>query len=128
MHETAVVTGLLGILSRQAEEHGITRITEVRLKVGRLRGLDSRQLRAAFETFAEGSLAEGARLDIDEVAITACCRGCGTEFTVEGWRFVCPTCEGTDAETVTGRELYVENFDGLRGPAGDAAEDRISTV
>jgi hydrogenase nickel incorporation protein HypA/HybF len=119
MHETAVVTGLLNILTRQAAEHGIVAITEVRLKVGRLRGLDTRQLRAAFETFAEGGPAEGARLAVDEVGITARCRACGTEFAVEGWRFVCPTCEGTDAETLTGRELHVESFDGTRKPAAD---------
>lgn len=114
MHETAVVTGLMRILNERATAEGIDRIVSVRLRIGRLRGLDSRQIRNAFELFADGTVAEGARLDIDEVAVEAVCGSCGTTWTIEGWRFECPSCGSTDAETKTGRELYVESFEGRR--------------
>lgn len=114
MHETAVVEGLMRILSEHAERHGVKRIVAVRLKVGRLRGLDSRQLRLAFEMFAEDTVADGARLDIDEVKVTARCRDCGTEFEVANYRFVCSGCGGSDADVLTGREMHIESFEAAR--------------
>ncbi len=117
MHEMTVALGLLTILEDRARAHGIGRISKVRVKVGRLRGLETRQLRAAFEVLAEGSIAEGAALDIDEVAAEARCRVCGTVWRLAGYRFECPACRGTDGEIETGRELYVESFDGERGAA-----------
>lgn len=115
MHETAVVEGLMRILEKTAKANGVTRIVSVKLKVGRLRGLDPRQLRAGFEMFAEGTIADGARLDIDEVAVQAHCKTCGTDFTVERYQFQCPSCGGTDADVTAGRELHIESFEAAKG-------------
>ncbi|MCE1236062.1 MAG: hydrogenase maturation nickel metallochaperone HypA [Hyphomicrobiales bacterium] len=111
MHETAVVMGLLDILERKATEHGVGRIVSVKVVLGRLRGLDPRQIVGAFEIFSEGTRAEGARLIVEEVVPTARCRGCGTVFAVEGWSIACPSCGGEDAETVSGRELHIAEFE-----------------
>lgn len=118
MHETAVVEGLMRILADQARKNGVGRITTVRLRIGRLRGLDSRQIRGCFEMFAEGTMAEGARLEIDEVAVGAKCRVCGREYEVERYRFDCPNCGSSDAEVLSGRELYIESFDAAPAQAG----------
>ena len=115
MHEMTVALGLLTILKERASANGITRISTVRLKVGRLRGLESRQLRAAFEVVSEGSVAGGAALEIDDVAAEARCRACGTVWRLAGYRLECPKCQSADAEILAGRELYIESFDGERG-------------
>lgn len=115
MHETAVVEGLMRILAEQAKANKVGRVIAVRLRIGKLRGIDSRQIRLAFEIFAEGTLAEGARLDIEEVAVTARCNACGTAFEVARYHFVCPGCGGSDAEVTTGRELYIESFEAAAG-------------
>ena len=112
MHETVIVEALLRILVQKASQNHIDRIVSVRLKVGRLRGLDPRQIRGCFEIFAEDSLAQGARLDIDEIPIVACCRGCGRGWEVSGYRFQCPTCRSTQADITQGRELYIDSFEG----------------
>ena len=115
MHEMTVAHGLLKILEERAAAHGIARVVRVRLKIGRLRGVEIRQLRAAFEVLAEGSIAEGAPLDVEEVAAEARCRACGTEWRLKGYRFECPTCRSADGEILAGRELHIESFDGERG-------------
>ena len=120
MHETAVVQGLMRILTAKAIEHGITRIVAVRLKIGRLRGLDARQIRGCFEIFAEGTAAEGARLDIEEVVVEARCRACGRTYEVQRFRFECPACGSVEADVLKGRELEIESFDG-HGGSGDNA-------
>ncbi|WP_432757315.1 hydrogenase maturation nickel metallochaperone HypA [Consotaella aegiceratis] len=102
------------ILSQKAAENGIRRIVSIQLKIGRLRGLDVRQVRGCFELFAEGTAAEGARLDIDEVGVEALCRTCGQIWQVEGYRMECPSCGAGNAEIRSGRELYIETFEGER--------------
>ena len=115
MHETAIVTGLMRILEEKAAAHGVERILRVTLKVGRLRAVEPAQLAACFEMFAEGTLADGAELVIDEVAVRARCKTCGTEFEVPRFRFDCPGCGGGDVDVIAGQELYMESFDA--GPA-----------
>jgi hydrogenase nickel incorporation protein HypA/HybF len=114
MHETAVVSGIIGILERSAVAERIERITTVRIKVGRLRGLDVRQLVGAFEVMAEGTRAEGATLIVDEVAVSAHCPACEETFETKGWNLACPKCGSSETQIVAGRELHVENFDGTR--------------
>ncbi len=111
MHETAVVEGLMRILMRKAAENSVGQIVSVRLKIGRLRGLDLRQIRGCFEMFAEGTIADGADLAIDEIPVEACCRECGRVWEVPGYRLGCPCCGGTDADITKGRELYIETFE-----------------
>ncbi len=112
MHEMAVVQGLMAILIAQAKAHEIGRIACVRLKIGRLRGLDARQIRAAFELFSEGTIAEGAQLDIGEIAAEAHCQACGADWQLAAYRFECPSCGSTAADVIKGRELFIESFDG----------------
>jgi hydrogenase nickel incorporation protein HypA/HybF len=114
MHETAIVQGLMRILAAKARENGITRIVSVRLKLGRLRGLDVRQIRGCFEIFAEATVAEGARLDIEEVVVEARCRTCHAVYEVPRFRFECPACGGEDADVIKGGELEIVSFDGHR--------------
>jgi hydrogenase nickel incorporation protein HypA/HybF len=116
MHETAVVSGLMRILVDQAKANKITKITSVRLTIGRLRGLDIRQIRGAFEIFSEETIAEGARLDINDLAVRAHCKACATAFDVPNYRFECPACGSSDADVVQGRELFIESFEGEKTP------------
>ena len=118
MHEMSVAHGLLSILQDQAKGHGIARISRVRVKVGRLRGIDARQLRLAFEALAEGGLADQAMLDVEEIAVKARCRACGALWRAPDYRFDCPECAAADAEIFEGRELFIESFDGERPDPG----------
>jgi hydrogenase nickel incorporation protein HypA/HybF len=114
MHEMSVAHGLLSILQDQAKAHGIARISRVRVKVGRLRGIDARQLRLAFEALAEGGLADGAALDLEEIAAKAHCNACGAVWRAPDYRFECPECAAAHSEILEGRELFIESFDAER--------------
>jgi hydrogenase nickel incorporation protein HypA/HybF len=127
MHETAVVEGLMRILNEKAREHGIARIVSVRLKIGRLRGLDARQIRGCFEILAEETAAQGARLEIEEVAVEARCQACGASYEVQRFRFACPACGSGAADVLKGRELEIESFDGHRA-GGCAPGDSTSPL
>ena len=111
MHETAIVQGLMGIIEEQAAKHGAARVSRVNVKVGRLRAVEPRQLGACFEVFAEGTIADGALLAIEEMPVRARCKRCGTEFEVANYRFACAACGAGDVEVTQGQELYIESIE-----------------
>lgn len=121
MHEAAIVEGLMRILERQAAQHGVSAIRRVNVKVGRLRAVEPQQLVSCFEMFAEGTIADGAELAVDEVPVRARCRACGREFEVPRYRFECPACGGGDVEVIQGQELYIESFEAAGTDPPDGA-------
>lgn len=122
MHELSVVEGMMRILTRTARENALEHIVAVRLKLGRLRGFDARQIALCFEMLSEGTPAQGARLEIEAISPRCHCRDCGRNWVAEGFLLTCPSCGGGDAEIEGGRELYIENVVGEPGGAKPATE------
>jgi hydrogenase nickel incorporation protein HypA/HybF len=69
--------------------------------------------------FAEGTVADGAVLNIDVVGVRGRCRACATEFDVPRFHFECPACAGSDIEVIQGQELYIESFEASTVAAGN---------
>ena len=121
MHEAAIVSSLIAIVEAHAARHRVTRVLRVRVKVGRLRAVEPQQLLSCFALFAEGTIAAGAELVIDEIEVRGRCRSCSHEFAVAAYRFVCPVCAGNDIEVTQGQELYIESFEADQADAASAA-------
>ena len=111
MHELSLVAALFETLEEKAREHGASRITMVRLRVGKLAGAVPDLLESAFETYKKGTIAAGARLEIEEVPMRLRCRDCGSDrLDVEG-TFSCLSCGGRNVELLEGREIVVERIE-----------------
>ncbi len=111
MHELSLLEGLVQSLEAEARDRGFSRIRRIRLEVGRLSSVEVEALRFAFEPATEGTLAEGAELEILEVPAKGTCRDCGAEVEVEARFDFCPAC-GTGFVAVTGgTELRVKDLD-----------------
>ncbi len=65
MHENWIVKDLVGKIVDIAEEEDASKVTVVRLKLGAFSPLSPDQVRAYFEHMTEGTVAEGARLEIE---------------------------------------------------------------
>jgi hydrogenase nickel incorporation protein HypA/HybF len=50
---------------------------------------------------------EGAKLEIEQVPINAKCAGCGHEFIVEEYMFICPECFSSNVNLIRGDELEI---------------------
>ncbi|MBU5635330.1 hydrogenase maturation nickel metallochaperone HypA [Geomonas sp. Red69] len=116
MHEITLVTGLFEIINEQVAVRGIESISKVRLKVGELAAVEPMTLAACFEVVAQGTVAEGAELEIEEVPLAGRCRGCGERFRIVNFNFICPCCAGGDVEMTGGRELYLESLEANINP------------
>jgi len=95
----------VGIASRHAAGR---RVTAVEVKVGHLRQVVPSALRFAFELVAEGTVVEGARLELEEVPAEGRCRDCGSETVMAGFPLACGRCDGLNMEVIAGEELLVD--------------------
>ncbi len=111
MHETAIVASLFQVIDRQIGQHGIQKVSRVRLKVGDFAVVETMTLTACFEVFAEGTAVEGAELVIERVPILARCQECHLEFEVKNHDFRCRSCASSGVEMLSGKELYIDSLD-----------------
>jgi len=105
MHEIGIVQGALEMALRTAEEAKAKAIECVRMRVGAMTGVVPEALQFAFEALREGTLAEGARLEIETTPARCWCAACQVEFESADWQQRCPHCQTHSAELRQGLEL-----------------------
>ena len=113
MHEFGIAEALLRSVIEEADgqAYKVQRVRRVRVAVGRLLSVSPESLSQAYEGLAEGTVAEGSRLDLRIVPVTARCRRCEWEGEVEPPFFACASCGGGGLEVKTGRELRLEELE-----------------
>ncbi len=65
MHEHSLIANLLSRIDAIAREHSATRVVGVAVWIGALAHISASHFREHFEDGSRGSLAQGARLDIE---------------------------------------------------------------
>ncbi len=90
-------------------DNQLTRVTEVRVRIGRFSGVQPEALRFAWEVLRQGTRSAGAVLEIEEVPIRLRCRSCESEFAADPDDLSCPLCQGLDVELLSGREMNLQS-------------------
>ena len=116
MHELSTAQSLLETILEVAKQKGAKRITMVYLEIGELTFLNPEQLKFAFETISQSTLAENSGLTIIEKKGHYKCE-CGSEGElprVEGMHsvpaFYCPDCGGS-VKISSGKQCFVQSVD-----------------
>jgi hydrogenase nickel incorporation protein HypA/HybF len=105
MHELSIAGAILGVALDSAGGRAVTR---VRVGVGHLRQVVPSALTFSWELVAQGTLAEGSQLELEEIPAAVLCRACGVESPLARFPLACSACGGLDVEVVRGEELEVE--------------------
>lgn len=110
MHEMSIAESVLGIVEETARREGFSRVKEVRLEIGRLAAVETEALRFCFDAVVRGSVAEGARLAIDEAPGAAWCFGCSATVPLQARGDLCPRCGGAQLQVNGGTEMRVKDL------------------
>lgn len=108
MHELAIAESVMEIVNRHAQGR---RVEKVELKVGHLRQVVPSALEFAFQLVSEGTVAQGADLELEEVPAAGVCRGCRAWTRLPGLPLICASCGGFDVEVTEGEELLVDSLE-----------------
>src|SRR4029077_3677734 len=103
MHEMAITQSVVDAVCEHAAGR---RVHSVKLEVGALCAVVPGAMQFCFELATEGTIADGARLDVNVQPGAACCRTCGQSFALPDLILLCP-CGSADVEVVAGRDLKI---------------------
>ncbi len=107
MHELGITQEIIAIASHHAEGRKILRVV---LEIGKLSAIEPDAIRFCFDVCCEGTLAEGAELEIIEIPAQARCRQCNHSSTLETFWEQCQ-CGGIDWEITAGEELRIKEME-----------------
>lgn len=111
MHEVSLMEQTLALAVQAARDAGASRIHQIRLRIGRLAGVEPEALGLAFQIVTEGTIAEGAGLEVESVPIHCYCSDCGQGFDPSDMVFACPTCGRCSSDIRTGQELELASLE-----------------
>lgn len=111
MHEMSIAMNVVEIADSFAKEKNASKVISVTLDIGELSGVQADAVLFCYEACALGHLAQGSRLDINNIKARALCADCGEEFFPDNPIFVCPKCEGLSVKLIAGDELKVREME-----------------
>ena len=103
MHELSITQSIVDAVCERATGRPVL---SVRVQVGALTAVVPEAMRFCFEVVVEGTVAEGAELDIDLLPGTTHCRTCGADTETADSIPLC-RCGSADVDVVAGRELQI---------------------
>ena len=111
MHEQSIVSSLLSMVLKDAENNNARKIISIKLVVGELTGIEKDAVNFYFGFMAKNTIANGASLEFDYTKAQLRCRDCDIIFPRDKLNFNCPECGKKAIEIVGGRELYIESME-----------------
>lgn len=112
MHERPVTESIFSIVMEHAAKKDAVRVKKVKIVVGELTGYVEDSIRFYWQALTEGTIAEGAELEVEYVPIKVKCSGCGHEYTApDQYSMFCPECNFFGGQMMSGKELLVESIE-----------------
>lgn len=111
MHELGIMTGVMEAVDKTARQAGADKVLKVSLSVGVMTEAIEDALQFAFEALSEGTLSEGAQLEIIMVQPKSKCEECGTVYEHDRFHVLCPNCGSFATKLIAGKELQIDSIE-----------------
>ena len=111
MHELAITEGIMEAAIPEAQKHGAKKVLEIRLKIGELSGVLPECIQYYFDIVSKDTIAEGAKLIVEKIPVTVCCKDCGYEGVIDRKKIRCPECGSAELKLTGGREYFVDSLE-----------------
>lgn len=108
MHEVNLMQRVLNKAVERAQEEGAQHIRMMQLKVGEASGMEPHSLEQAFELVKQGTMAEGAHLQINKIPTVCYCSYCNLEFHPISDAHECLHCHRPSHEILQGKEFQLD--------------------
>ncbi len=108
MHEMAITQGIIDICEQHA---GSRRVLTLDVEIGELSGVVPEAVQFCFETCVEGTMLEGAHLNIIRIPAIGECEECGFVSPVSSLFDACTKCGGYRIVLKSGEEMRVREIE-----------------
>lgn len=110
MHEMSLAEGILQIVEGAAAQQDFTRVKEIRLEIGALSGVEVEALGFCLDVVLNGSVAEGARVELERIPGQGFCLACGGTVEIQALYDACPQCGSFQVQATGGTEMRVKDL------------------
>ncbi len=100
----------IAVASIPKELKGV-KVERVNVQVGKLSAIVPDSLTFCFDMAIKDTPLEGAKLNIEALAVVAECRDCGITWTITGPVFTCEKCKSGAIKIISGRELDIKSIE-----------------
>ena len=111
MHEMSLAMGVLQIVEEAARAQRFRRVRSVLLEIGELSMVEAEAMRFCFDAVSRGTLAEGAVLNVVEVAGQGLCFNFNMTVPLAALYDPCPACGGHPVQATGGTEMRVKELE-----------------
>jgi hydrogenase nickel incorporation protein HypA/HybF len=107
MHELGITQNIVAIVAEHAQGKKVQRVA---LEIGKLSAIMPDAIRFCFDICAQGTVLEGAKLEILEIPGLAQCRQCGKKIPLDKPFGICE-CGSVQLKLITGEELKIKEIE-----------------
>ena len=111
MHEMSLAEGVLQIVEDTARAQAARQVRAVLLEIGALSHVEVQSLHFCFDAVTRGTVADGARLDVQAVPGRAWCMPCGASVPLDRLGNPCPRCGSFQLQVTAGEEMRVKEIE-----------------
>jgi len=111
MHELALATEIVKNVSKLALENDALKVTELRLELGVMSGVEKEIFDFCFDLAAKNTILEGAKLTVTKIPLEVRCQKCFSLSSPEVFNIVCKKCQSNDVVIIKGKELKILNME-----------------
>ena len=107
MHELGITRNIVAIVAEHAKGAKVQRVS---LEIGKLSAILPDAVHFCFDVCCQGTVLEGAKLEIIQIPGLARCRQCGAEVPLEQPFGIC-SCGSVELDLINGEELKVKEME-----------------
>ncbi|MGK7873138.1 MAG: hydrogenase maturation nickel metallochaperone HypA [Xenococcaceae cyanobacterium] len=111
MHEVSIMEQTLEIALENARNQGAQKIHRLKMRIGAMSGVVPEALEFAFDVVTQGTIAQGAKLEIETVPVICYCSHCHLEFQPPDLFYECPQCGQLSPQILAGREIELTSLE-----------------
>jgi len=122
MHEVSLVRTISSTLEAEFPAEELSRLTDIRLRVGLLSNVQPVLMQNAFAAVQEGEgKFPGVRLHIEVLPVRVRCEVCTHESEIHNYKFACAHCGKPTSNVIQGNELLIHKVEFADAAATSAA-------
>lgn len=107
MHEMSIAQSIIEIVDDTLTDEEKEKLKEIVVDIGELVAVIPDSLRFCFETIIADTIYKKALLTINIMPLKIKCNNCSIESKIEKYAFLCPDCESTHINVISGEELNI---------------------
>ena len=111
MHEFPITQQIVKLAEKHAVENNAKAVKSIKLVVGDYSGFIGESIQMYFDVISEGTLCDGAAIEIQRVKPKLLCAQCGEYFERKPMSFTCPFCGGEGGPSEIGKEFYIDSIE-----------------